>query len=465
MVAWIEQGPAIPDVGTAGATSTSFTDSDGDSSTSVVSNASESQNQTAGEGSTEFNFTTKQSRLFGTSVESAFSEEGFSAGSTYAVDSNGTTISATSKRTAHWTPVDSDDPGSTEESGAESAVTAFTGTYDNWQTSCLSTSESTFNVAVDCVSMFTQLTVYSTTGVISLEGVGTVNTTLVITDTTEVEGSWMSLQSSTRSVEYLTTSEVSANTGGFFQRTVSAPDLCNTLWVATAPLYGISPLCEAFETSESFASDVDPFETTESSSADTASGEGFTEYGYRFKSDTDTETADDSATQGPMPLLGTYVIQTPAAIAGFQPYTALGISDPLYAAYTIHVATTVTDTLEAAARAEGATYLRGAITQVAPRNTADTLAMGAEIGGVTTVSEDVPHGGGYGVAPGDNTLRLFPGIYQLTEYDTAGGSRTARSSIADSTSFTFARGNVYAVEIMEAFTAGAPLPAILEQTC
>jgi hypothetical protein len=381
------------------------------------------------------------------------------------VDSNGTTISATFRITANWTPVDSDDPGHTEITGDGGGTTLFTGTYDSWQTSCLSTSESTYNVAVTYGAFFSQLTVYSTTANISLEGIGTVDTTTVITDTTEVESSWVSLQSSTRSAEYLTTSAGPANTAGFFARTVFAADLCNVLWVAAGPMDSpIAAFCEAFETSDSYVSTGDAFETTQTTGSDTVGGVAFTVYGYDFDTDTDTDTFA-SETQGPTPLLGTYVIQCPAAIEGYQPYSAMGLGDPIYGAFTIHVASTVTDTSEAVLRAAGATYGRGAITQVVTMNSADTLDMGGAIGGDTTVSQDLPHGGGYGNVPGNNTLRLFPGIYQLTHYDTIGGSTTTRSTVADSTSFTFGRGEVYAISIMDAYTQGAPVPVLLEQTC
>src|SRR5204862_323503 len=103
---------------------------------------------------------------------------------------------------------------------------------------------------------------------------------------------------------------------------------------------------------------------------------------------------------------------------GYQPWSALSITDPVYGSFSIAVATSVTDTDLIALRRLGSTVSRrGGVTQVAPLHTADTVHAGSV---VTTSGDDFNANGGYNGATGLNTVHFTPGVYYITSYDTGG---------------------------------------------
>lgn len=149
-------------------------------------------------------------------------------------------------------------------------------------------------------------------------------------------------------------------------------------------------------------------------------------------------SAEFTVAAGPTPM-GGMIIRSPAA-NGFQHYNSLAPDDPVFATFTIHLPTTVTDTAESTARKFGRRVMRGNITQVVTLNAEDSLSMGAAVSTFAGGGD----AGGYGLMNGLNTITWQRGIYNFT-YHQDGSSSSGRRTETTSVTEISPRGRVWHV--------------------
>lgn len=310
------------------------------------------------------------------------------------------------------------------------------------QQSTYGTVTETFEDAVTATVIATMLTSVS----------GGVGTTSVETTTYETsEGTRTRL---VRSIEDVTTSvETWA-----FQDTLVFPEVCSKLfWRASGG--SLMPICAMNEgtgtskvirdltsseesTAGSTAESTSASATTAGTTWASASGDSVSLGSFRHATFTSAGAGHyDVKVNGAGVLVAVKVMAH-----GYQPYSAVGSSAPLYGTYYVSVASTVTDSIESILRAYGSTWQQRNVTVVAPRDLADTLAMGG-----TAVASTVSSGTllGYRDWSDDATLTFFPGIYLITTVE-GSVSGSYRQTVNAETTSLVPQGQGMAWEIVSA---------------
>lgn len=228
-------------------------------------------------------------------------------------------------------------------------------------------------------------------------------------------------------------------------------DPCNRLYYA-GPVVGIVAFCDAFQSAES----VDrshAYTTTELVTSEEGPGSEYVETTYAYGLETTT-------TDGfPETFQGSFNVFVPDSLPGYQPYSALGVSDDVYESYTIVVPPTLdTDTPEYSSRTDGLTFGRGNITQVLTLNSEDSISLGSVVG-----TQSVGGKGGWGWIPGAGTAIFSPGVFNITMCSSDGNTSSEQSTFNASLTVTLIEGVVYAISAEIAVSDGGAWPAGEEQ--
>lgn len=356
---------------------------------------------------------------------------------------------------------------STLSTVSSTTSTTSAGTVESWQTTSSITTTFNFISWTESEGTFSEWTTDST-------NTGSVSETFVTSTSYTRSWHWDTVSTtdgggtvSTSVTSSVETSSISVVDDaprelGFFAKTVYLPSPCNQLYTA-GPIGGIQDFCNAYGSVDSttLIPELSFTSTTSGDSAEDSSSSETETTALGFTTQESTKSLSDTAsglTQSsyefstfalPQPITSIFsAIFDPDLAAGYQPWTAMDTTDKVYSSYTIHIATSVTGTDEAASRKLGLTFNRHGVTQIVPISSNDTLQMQTSLS--ASITSYIANGG-FGGTTGNNSWVADPGVYSVSQYsiDTDGDrvSYTYVTTFEDATTVTFPEGDLWTASV------------------